>query len=61
MNSLNALGNRQIASLQADLSRMESGEAGPSVQGELLYTLSYTAPAHDERAKSQRHLQLCPA
>lgn len=33
MNSLNALGNRQIASLQADLSKMENGESGPSVQG----------------------------
>lgn len=34
MNSLNALGNRQVASLQADLGRMEAGEGGPSVQGE---------------------------
>lgn len=34
MNSLNALGNRQVASLQADLGRMEMGEGGPSVQGE---------------------------
>ena len=33
MNSLNALGNRQVASLQADLSRMENGESGPSIQG----------------------------
>lgn len=33
MNSLNALGNRQIASLQADLAKMENGESGPSVQG----------------------------
>lgn len=35
MQSLNALGNRQIASLNADLSRMESGEGGPAIQGEL--------------------------
>lgn len=34
MNSLNALGNRQISSLQADLAKMENGESGPSVQGE---------------------------
>jgi len=34
MNSLNALGNRQISSLQADLSKMENGESGPSVQGQ---------------------------
>jgi Golgi SNAP receptor complex protein 2 len=33
MNSLNALGNRQIASLQTDLAKMENGESGPSVQG----------------------------
>ena len=33
MNSLNALGNRQISSLQADLAKMENGESGPSVQG----------------------------
>ena len=33
MNSLNALGNRQISSLQADLAKMETGESGPSVQG----------------------------
>jgi hypothetical protein len=33
MNSLNALGNRQIASLQADLTKMEAGEGGPSIQG----------------------------
>ena len=33
MNSLNALGNRQVASLNADLTKMESGEAGPSIQG----------------------------
>lgn len=34
MNSLNAHGNRQIASLNADLTKMENGEAGPSMQGE---------------------------
>ena len=33
MNSLNSLGQRQIASLNADLAKMESGEAGPSIQG----------------------------
>ena len=33
MNSLNALGNRQISSLQADLAKMENGESGPSVHG----------------------------
>lgn len=35
MNSLNALGNRQVTSLQADLSRMEAGEGGSNMQGEL--------------------------
>ena len=35
MQSLNALGNRQIASLNADLSRMDNGEGGPAIQGEL--------------------------
>lgn len=35
MQSLNALGNRQITSLNADLSRMESGEGGSAIQGEL--------------------------
>ncbi|ORX36604.1 snare region anchored in the vesicle membrane C-terminus-domain-containing protein [Kockovaella imperatae] len=39
MNSLNSLGNRQIASLNADLAKMESGEAGPSVQGQITTTL----------------------
>ncbi|KAL7420306.1 Protein transport protein bos1 [Cryptotrichosporon argae] len=39
MNSLNALGNRQIASLNADLARMETGEGGPSVQGQITTTL----------------------
>nr|XP_019046360.1 synaptobrevin [Kwoniella bestiolae CBS 10118]OCF25290.1 synaptobrevin [Kwoniella bestiolae CBS 10118] len=39
MQSLNALGNRQIASLNADLSRMESGEGGPGVQGQITTTL----------------------
>jgi Golgi SNAP receptor complex protein 2 len=34
MNSLNALGNRQISSLQADLAKMENGESGPSVHGQ---------------------------
>lgn len=32
MNSLNALGNRHIASLNADIAKMENGEGGPSVQ-----------------------------
>ncbi|BEI92598.1 uncharacterized protein CcaverHIS019_0502260 [Cutaneotrichosporon cavernicola] len=40
MNSLNALGNRQVASLQADLGRMESSEGGPSVQGQITTTLA---------------------
>ncbi|ORY21098.1 snare region anchored in the vesicle membrane C-terminus-domain-containing protein [Naematelia encephala] len=39
MNSLNALGNRQIASLNADLIKMENGEAGPSIQGQITTTL----------------------
>ncbi|WWC70032.1 uncharacterized protein I206_103976 [Kwoniella pini CBS 10737] len=39
MQSLNALGNRQIASLNADLNRMESGEGGPSIQGQITTTL----------------------
>ncbi|RSH87303.1 protein transport protein bos1 [Saitozyma podzolica] len=39
MNSLNALGNRQIASLQADLTKMEAGEGGPSIQGQITTTL----------------------
>ncbi|KAK6910052.1 hypothetical protein I203_104081 [Kwoniella mangroviensis CBS 8507] len=39
MQSLNALGNRQIASLNADLNRMESGEGGPGVQGQITTTL----------------------
>lgn len=34
MNSLNALGNRQVASLNADLQRMEAGEGGSNIQGE---------------------------
>ena len=34
MNSLNALGNRHLASLNADISKLESGQAGPSLQGE---------------------------
>lgn len=38
MNSLNALGNRQVASLQADLARFEQGEGGPSIQGEYATT-----------------------
>jgi Golgi SNAP receptor complex protein 2 len=33
MNSLNTLGNRQVTSLNADLAKMESGEAGPGIQG----------------------------
>ncbi|WVQ72460.1 hypothetical protein IAR50_002012 [Cryptococcus sp. DSM 104548] len=40
MQSLNALGNRQIASLNKDLSRMESGESGAAVQGQITTTLS---------------------
>ncbi|WOO80838.1 Protein transport protein bos1 [Vanrija pseudolonga] len=40
MNSLNALGNRQVASLQADLARFEQGEGGPSIQGQITTTLS---------------------
>lgn len=40
MQSLNALGNRQIASLNADLSRMENGEGGPAIQGQITTTLS---------------------
>ncbi|WVF71500.1 hypothetical protein IAT40_006306 [Kwoniella sp. CBS 6097] len=39
MQSLNALGNRQIASLNADLIKMESGEGGPGVQGQITTTL----------------------
>ncbi|WVQ99443.1 hypothetical protein IAU59_006578 [Kwoniella sp. CBS 9459] len=39
MQSLNALGNRQIASLNADLAKMESGEGGPGVQGQITTTL----------------------
>jgi Golgi SNAP receptor complex protein 2 len=35
MNSLNSLGNRQVASLQADLTRMENGEGGAGIHGEL--------------------------
>lgn len=33
MNSLNTLGNRQVASLNADLAKMEAGDIGPSIQG----------------------------
>ena len=33
MNSLNALGNRHVNSLQADLAKMEAGESGPGIQG----------------------------
>ena len=33
MNSLNQLGTRQVASLNADLGKMESGDSGPGVQG----------------------------
>ncbi|ODO09807.1 hypothetical protein I350_02024 [Cryptococcus amylolentus CBS 6273] len=40
MQSLNALGNRQIASLNKDLVRMESGESGAAVQGQITTTLS---------------------
>ncbi|KAL1411511.1 Protein transport protein bos1 [Vanrija albida] len=40
MNSLNALGNRQVASLQADLARFEQGEGGPSIQGQITTTLA---------------------
>lgn len=60
MNSLNALGNRQIASLNADLSKMESGESGPSIQGRSRYlallmhihliVLSVTVQAHTRNA-----------
>ncbi|OCF36809.1 synaptobrevin [Kwoniella heveanensis BCC8398] len=39
MQSLNALGNRQIASLNADLAKMENGEGGPGVQGQITTTL----------------------
>ncbi|WWC89280.1 uncharacterized protein L201_004201 [Kwoniella dendrophila CBS 6074] len=39
MQSLNALGNRQIASLNADLNRMENGEGGPGIQGQITTTL----------------------
>ncbi|WVR07092.1 hypothetical protein IAU60_004131 [Kwoniella sp. DSM 27419] len=39
MQSLNALGNRQIASLNADLARMENGEGGASIQGQITTTL----------------------
>jgi hypothetical protein len=35
MNSLNALGNRHLASLNADITKLETGQAGPSLQGEL--------------------------
>lgn len=35
MNSLNTLGNRQVTSLQADLTRMENGDGGSSIQGVL--------------------------
>ena len=34
MNSLNTLGTRQVASLNTDLAKLESGESGPGVQGE---------------------------
>ncbi|WVO16165.1 hypothetical protein L204_103835 [Cryptococcus depauperatus] len=43
MQSLNALGNRQIASLNADLLKMENGEGGPAVQGQITTTLSALA------------------
>ncbi|RXK36000.1 synaptobrevin [Tremella mesenterica] len=39
MNSLNALGNRHVNALQADLAKLESGESGPSVQGQVTTTL----------------------
>ncbi|WRT66414.1 uncharacterized protein IL334_003370 [Kwoniella shivajii] len=39
MQSLNALGNRQIASLNVDLTRMENGEGGPGIQGQITTTL----------------------
>ncbi|WVQ80753.1 hypothetical protein IAT38_002858 [Cryptococcus sp. DSM 104549] len=39
MQSLNALGNRQIASLNSDLARMEAGEGGAAVQGQITTTL----------------------
>ncbi|KAK8864443.1 hypothetical protein IAR55_001692 [Kwoniella newhampshirensis] len=39
MQSLNALGNRQIASLNADLIRMEGGAGGPGIQGQITTTL----------------------
>ncbi|KAK1924262.1 snare region anchored in the vesicle membrane C-terminus-domain-containing protein [Papiliotrema laurentii] len=39
MNSLNTLGNRQVASLNADLAKMEAGDVGPSIQGQITTTL----------------------
>lgn len=35
MNSLNALGNRHLASLNADIVKLENGQAGPSLQGSI--------------------------
>ncbi|KAK4686720.1 golgi SNAP receptor complex member 2, partial [Tremellales sp. Uapishka_1] len=55
MQSLNLLGNRQIASLQADLTRMEVGEAGPGIQGQITTTLGALSRLIDDYESMARN------
>jgi hypothetical protein len=61
MNSLNALGNRQIASLQADLTKMEAGEGGPSIQGGSWFMryIRESSCMRDSGANGEHESRLC--
>lgn len=50
MNSLNTLGNRQVSSLHADLTRMENGEGGLGIQG--AYDDSWTGRVRAGRSRA---------